>query len=84
MQVKRKTMIVTGASQGIGSGVTKAFIKLGYNVVANSRKITESEFAPADRLVLLTPASSFRNGLPTTPSTILSCSPKRICRATFI
>jgi NAD(P)-dependent dehydrogenase (short-subunit alcohol dehydrogenase family) len=51
--VKRKTMIVTGASQGIGAGVTKAFIKRGYNVVANSRKISESEFAPTDRLVLV-------------------------------
>src|SRR5579862_5899063 len=51
--VKRKTMIVTGASQGIGAGVTKAFIKRGYNVVANSRKITESQFTPADRLVLV-------------------------------
>jgi NAD(P)-dependent dehydrogenase (short-subunit alcohol dehydrogenase family) len=53
MQVKRKTMIVTGASQGIGAGVTKALIKRGYNVVANSRKITESEFTPTDRLVLV-------------------------------
>ena len=53
MQVQRKTMIVTGASQGIGAGVTKAFIKRGYNVVANSRKITESEFAPTERLVLV-------------------------------
>jgi NAD(P)-dependent dehydrogenase (short-subunit alcohol dehydrogenase family) len=52
-QAKRKTMIVTGASQGIGAGVTKAFIKHGYNVVANSRKITESEFAPTERLVLV-------------------------------
>jgi len=52
-QVKRKTMIVTGASQGIGAGVTKAFIRRGYNVVANSRKITESEFAPTERLVLV-------------------------------
>jgi len=51
--VNRKTMIVTGASQGIGAGVTKAFIKRGYNVVANSRKITESEFAPTERLVLV-------------------------------
>src|SRR5579862_7971064 len=51
--VKRKTMIVTGASQGIGAGVTKEFIKRGYNVVANSRKITESGFAPTDRLVLV-------------------------------
>src|SRR5580658_9893177 len=53
MQVKKKTMIVTGASQGIGAGVTKAFIKRGYNVVANSRKMTESAFAPTDRLVLV-------------------------------
>src|SRR3984957_468182 len=53
MQVKRKTMIVTGASQGIGAGVTKAFIERGYNVVANSRKMTESEFAPTERLALV-------------------------------
>jgi NAD(P)-dependent dehydrogenase (short-subunit alcohol dehydrogenase family) len=58
MQNKRQTLIVTGASQGIGAGVTKAFIKRGYNVVANSRRITESEFgppgfAPTDRLVLV-------------------------------
>jgi NAD(P)-dependent dehydrogenase (short-subunit alcohol dehydrogenase family) len=51
--VKKKTMIVTGASQGIGAGVTKAFIQRGYNVVANSRKITESAFASTDRLVLV-------------------------------
>ena len=51
--VKRKTIIVTGASQGIGAGVTKAFIKRGYNVVANSRKISQSEFTPSDRLVLV-------------------------------
>src|SRR5579863_8964799 len=51
--VKRKTMIVTGASQGIGAGVTKAFIKRGYNVVANSRKITESGFTPSDRLAFV-------------------------------
>src|SRR5580704_13594417 len=51
--VKRKTMIVTGASQGIGAGVTKAFLQRGYNVVANSRKITEAELAPSDRLVLV-------------------------------
>src|ERR1700683_4809574 len=53
MRVKLKTMIVTGASQGIGAGVTKAFIRRGYNVVANSRKITESEFKPTDRLFLV-------------------------------
>ncbi len=52
-RVKSKTMIVTGASQGIGAGLTRAFIKRGYNVVANSRKISESDFAPTDRLVLV-------------------------------
>lgn len=53
MQGKPKTMIVTGASQGIGAGVTKAFIERGYNVVANSRKITRSGFAPMERLALV-------------------------------
>lgn len=33
---KPKTMIVTGASRGIGAGVTKAFLERGHNVVANS------------------------------------------------
>jgi NAD(P)-dependent dehydrogenase (short-subunit alcohol dehydrogenase family) len=46
-------MIVTGASQGIGAGVTKAFIERGYNVVANSRNFTKSAFAPAERLALV-------------------------------
>jgi NAD(P)-dependent dehydrogenase (short-subunit alcohol dehydrogenase family) len=49
----RKTIVVTGASQGIDAGVTKEFIQRGYNDVANSRKITESRFTPADRLVLV-------------------------------
>src|SRR3954469_5537782 len=38
----RKTAIVTGGSQGIGAGLVKAFLERGYNVVANSRKITKS------------------------------------------
>jgi short-subunit dehydrogenase len=38
----RKTVIVTGASQGIGAGVVKAFLHRGYSVVANSRTITTS------------------------------------------
>jgi NAD(P)-dependent dehydrogenase (short-subunit alcohol dehydrogenase family) len=37
-----KTAIVTGASQGIGAGLVKAFLKRGYNVVANSRHITKA------------------------------------------
>ena len=38
-----------GRVSGIGAGVTKAFLKHDYNVVATARKITESEFAPTDR-----------------------------------
>ncbi len=53
MQAKRKTMVVTGASQGIGAGVTNAFIGRGYNVVANSLSITASTFAATDRLAVI-------------------------------
>jgi NAD(P)-dependent dehydrogenase (short-subunit alcohol dehydrogenase family) len=53
MQAKRKTMIVTGAGQGIGAGVTNAFIERGYNVVANSLSITASTFAATDRLAAI-------------------------------
>lgn len=37
-----KTAIVTGASSGIGLGLTTALIKHGYRVVANSRQITQA------------------------------------------
>jgi NAD(P)-dependent dehydrogenase (short-subunit alcohol dehydrogenase family) len=53
IEAKPKTIIVTGASQGIGAGVTKALIGRGYNVVATSREITKSTFAPAERLALV-------------------------------
>lgn len=53
MQSNAKTMIVTGASRGIGAGVTKAFLERGYNVVANSRNITKSELEPAKQLALV-------------------------------
>jgi len=36
MSSQRKTAIVTGASQGIGAGIVKAFVERGFNVVANS------------------------------------------------
>jgi NAD(P)-dependent dehydrogenase (short-subunit alcohol dehydrogenase family) len=50
----RGTVIVTGASQGIGAGVTEAFLDRGYNVVANSRTITSSGAFPAsDKLALV-------------------------------
>ena len=53
MQAKRKTMIVTGAGQGIGAGVANAFIERGYNVVGNSLNITASTFATTDRLAVV-------------------------------
>ncbi len=39
MSTDQKVAIVTGASQGIGAGVVKAFRKAGYAVVATSRTI---------------------------------------------
>ena len=38
----QKVAIVTGASQGIGAGVVKAYREAGYGVVANSRNIQKS------------------------------------------
>ncbi|MBY5352297.1 SDR family oxidoreductase [Rhizobium leguminosarum] len=50
----RKTVIVTGASQGIGAGLVNAFIQRGYNVVATSRQVSASNaFQAADRLALV-------------------------------
>jgi NAD(P)-dependent dehydrogenase (short-subunit alcohol dehydrogenase family) len=54
MNSTRKTAIVTGASQGIGAGIVKAFVERGFNVVANSRKVTQSaEVAASDRVALV-------------------------------
>src|SRR5271168_4270573 len=54
MSSRRKTAIVTGASQGIGAGVVKAFVERGFNVVANSRKVTRStEVAGSDHVALV-------------------------------
>jgi NAD(P)-dependent dehydrogenase (short-subunit alcohol dehydrogenase family) len=54
MGTKKKTIIVTGASQGIGAGVVQAFLDRGYNVVANSRSITKSgTFSESAQLALV-------------------------------
>lgn len=54
MGSKQKTVIVTGASQGIGAGVAQAFLDRGYNVVANSRNITKSgAFTESAQLALV-------------------------------
>jgi NAD(P)-dependent dehydrogenase (short-subunit alcohol dehydrogenase family) len=49
-----KTVIVTGASQGIGAAVVKAFLERGYNVVGTSRSATKSaELKVSDKLALV-------------------------------
>jgi NAD(P)-dependent dehydrogenase (short-subunit alcohol dehydrogenase family) len=54
MSSRRNTAIVTGASQGIGAGIVKAFVDRGFNVVANSRKVTQStEVAASDQVALV-------------------------------
>lgn len=54
MASKQKTVIVTGASQGIGSGVVQAFLSRGYNVVGTSRNATKSrEISASNALALV-------------------------------
>jgi len=51
---KRLVAIVTGASSGIGLGITRALLERGYRVVANSRTISQSrKLKPSADLVLL-------------------------------
>ena len=47
-----KTVIITGASRGIGAGLVEAFLKQGYNVVATSRNVSQQLTASTD-LVLV-------------------------------
>jgi NAD(P)-dependent dehydrogenase (short-subunit alcohol dehydrogenase family) len=54
MASSQKTAIVTGASRGIGAGVVEAFLKRGYNVVANSRHISKANpFSASGNLALV-------------------------------
>src|SRR5882762_8858759 len=54
MASNQKTVIVTGASQGIGAAAVKAFLERGYNVVGTSRNATKSaELKASDKLVLV-------------------------------
>jgi len=50
---KKETVIVTGASQGIGAAIVQAFLDRGYSVVANSRSISKSGLKPSSNLVLV-------------------------------
>jgi NAD(P)-dependent dehydrogenase (short-subunit alcohol dehydrogenase family) len=42
-----KTIVITGASQGIGAGLVNTFAGRGYNVVATSRSVSRSSEIPA-------------------------------------
>lgn len=54
MAETKKVAIVTGASQGIGAGLVEAFLKRGYNVVANSRHMTKANrFTASANLALV-------------------------------
>src|SRR3982750_627292 len=54
MEPNRKTVIVTGASQGIGAGIVKAFLARGYDVVGTARSATKSrELSASDHLALV-------------------------------
>jgi len=44
--MSKKTIIVTGASQGIGAATVNAFLARGYNVVATSRSVSKSTELP--------------------------------------
>lgn len=48
-----KTVIVTGASRGIGAAIVQAFLSRGYNVIATSRNISTSGQSPSPNLALV-------------------------------
>ena len=49
----KKTVIVTGASQGIGAAVVQALLDRGYNVVATSRSVSKAGFEPSPNLAVV-------------------------------
>ena len=49
----KETVIVTGASKGIGAAIVQAFLDRGYNVVATSRNISKAGFALSPNLALV-------------------------------
>jgi len=54
MNTRPKTVVVTGASQGIGAAIANLFLERGYNVVANSRNISRgTELQDSENLALV-------------------------------
>jgi NAD(P)-dependent dehydrogenase (short-subunit alcohol dehydrogenase family) len=46
----RKTVIVTGASRGIGAAIARTFLDRDYNVLATSLNCSGVDFSPSPRL----------------------------------
>src|SRR5215472_4483487 len=69
-----KTAIVTGASRGIGAGLVEALLKRGYNVVANSRRITPGHPVAAAVNIALVPGDI---GHPSTAAMIVDTATSR-------
>ena len=53
MAITSKTAIVTGGSQGIGSGAVRAFLDRDYNAVATSRNVSKSKELPSSAKLAL-------------------------------
>ena len=77
MASNQKTVIVTGASQGIGAGVAQSFLDRDYNVVANSRNITKANPFVAAANVALVDGDI---GNPNTAATIVDTAISRFGR----
>jgi NAD(P)-dependent dehydrogenase (short-subunit alcohol dehydrogenase family) len=74
MTTKQKTVVVTGASQGIGAAIANLFLDRGYNVVANSRNISRKHgLGRSDNLALI----DGDIGLVSTAETILGTAVRR-------
>src|ERR1700730_901204 len=43
MTSERKVVVITGASRGIGAHLSKAYRHIGYQVIASSRSMRESD-----------------------------------------
>src|SRR5258705_2432626 len=68
MHLIRRTVVVRGPSQGIAAGIVKAFAEAGFNVVANSRKVTRSSGVAVSNYVALVDGHI---GEPATAATIV-------------
>src|SRR3954451_1398149 len=51
---RKQTGVITGASGGIGLALTRGFLAAGFNVAANSRRVTSAgTLTPSDNLLLV-------------------------------